>query len=128
MTSLQPITYRGRTLAAATPERVFLGDELEDRPRGDPELTWVIYMAFCARDVLTGELPGPYTDADASIYARAALIPDEVLERPAPAGEDRLARGLGVPLHELRIARADHTRNAGPHSSTITTDVASEPS
>ncbi len=111
MTSLQPITYRGRTLAAVTPERVFLGDELEDRPRGDPELTFVIYMALCAGDILNGRLPGPYTDDDARIYARTALIPDEVLERPAPAGEDRLAHGLGVPLEELRTARAEHTRD-----------------
>jgi len=116
MTSLQPITYRGRTVAAVTPQRVFLGDELEDRPRGDPELTFVIYMALCAGDILNGRLPGPYTDDDARIYARTALIPDEVLERSAPAGEEHLARGLGVPVEELRVARVEHTRR-GPVTS-----------
>jgi hypothetical protein len=58
---LQPITYRGRRVAAATPRRFFLADELLDRPPGDPETVFVCFMCAYARDVLTGELPGPPT-------------------------------------------------------------------
>ena len=60
--SPQPITYRGRVVAAATAERFLLSDELEHRSVGDPERTFVIYMCLYARDVATGDLPGPYTE------------------------------------------------------------------
>ena len=57
---------------------------------------------MCIRD----SLPGPYSDSAARAYAAGALIPAEILERPAPAGDARLAHGLGVPLDELHAARA----------------------
>ena len=102
---LQPITYRGRVVACATPTRVFLADELRDRPAADPELTFVVFMCCYARDVMTGELPGPYGDENARTYARAALIPEELLERPL-TDPGRTARGLRVPADELLQARA----------------------
>ena len=104
---IQPITYRGRTLAACTRERIFLADTLERRPPGDPELTFVLYMCVYAGDVARGELPGPYTDADARNYARACLIPAELLERRV-LDVERAAAALGVPADELRAARAEH--------------------
>ena len=82
--TLQPISYRGRLVACATARRWILCGELDARPPGDPERTFVIYMCAYAGDVLRGELPGPYTDRRARAYARAALIPDELLERPCP--------------------------------------------
>ncbi|MGI8411550.1 MAG: hypothetical protein ACR2LV_02565 [Solirubrobacteraceae bacterium] len=101
---LQPIVYRGRVVACAAPTRFFLAEELERRPVGDPELTFVLYMTAYARDVLIGELSAPYTEENARAYARAALIPDELLERPLlDAG--RTARALGVPVEELLRAR-----------------------
>ncbi len=80
--ALQPITYRGEVLAAASPTRFLLSDELRRRRAGDPELTFVLYMTVFAREILAGELPGVYSDERALRYARAALIPDELLERP----------------------------------------------
>jgi len=56
---LQLVTYRGRVVAAATAERFLLSDELEHRPVGDPERTFVAYMCLYARDVVTGDLPAP---------------------------------------------------------------------
>lgn len=41
-------------------------DDLEQRPVGDPEKTFVILMCAYALDVLTGILPGPYIEADAT--------------------------------------------------------------
>ena len=101
---IQPITYRGRTVAACTRERIFLADALEGRLPGDPELTFVLYMCAYAGDVARGELPGPYTDADARRYARACLIPTELLERPA-LDVHSAAPALGVPAAELQDAR-----------------------
>ena len=104
---IQPITYRGRTVAACTRERIFLADALERRRPGDPELTFVLYMCAYAGDVARGLLPGPYTDADARSYARACLIPTELLERPE-LDVQRAAAALGVPADELEAARHEH--------------------
>jgi hypothetical protein len=41
---VQPITYRGRTVAAATRSRFLLADELDRRAISDPERTFVIFM------------------------------------------------------------------------------------
>jgi hypothetical protein len=103
---LQPITYRGRVVACATRTRVFLADELRGRRAGDPELTFVMFMCCYARDVMTGELAGPYADENARTYARAALIPEELLERPL-ADAARTARALRVPVDELLQAHAE---------------------
>jgi hypothetical protein len=118
MKEIQPITYRGRTVAACTPERIFLSDELEQRPRGDPELTFVLYMCAYAGDIARGQLPAPYTDDDAVQYARACLIPGELLDR-ITLDLSRAARALGVPVHELAGAREvrpqqSHRRQSSP--------------
>lgn len=104
---LQPIIYRGRTVAAATRTRFFLADTLEPRPPEDPERTFVIFMCAYAGDVLSGVLPGPYTDHDARRYARACLIPTELLERPT-LNVHRAAHALRIPASELRAAQAEH--------------------
>ena len=107
MTFIQPVTYRGQTVAACTAQRFFLADELASRPPGDPELTFVVMMCAYAVDVAAGILPGAYNERDARRYARACLIPDELLERPA-LNVHYAARALGVPVDELQAARADH--------------------
>ena len=105
--TIQPITYHGRTVAAATRERFFLTDALDKRPASDPERTFVVFMCAYAGDVLSGVLPGPYTDRNARRYARACLVPRELLERPGLEPE-RTARALQIPVDELRAARAEH--------------------
>jgi hypothetical protein len=102
---LQPITYRGRTVAAATPRRFFLADELLERPPGDPETVFVCFMCAYARDVLDGQLPGPYTEARARRFAQAALIPGELLGRPN-LNIAHSASALRVPETELADARS----------------------
>jgi hypothetical protein len=111
MTTLQPVNYRGRLVACVTARGCILCNELQRRPVGDPERTFVIFMSAYAADVLRGELPGPYTDHNARKYARAALIPGELLERPCP-NPLRTSLALGIPLWELagRIARQGYVR------------------
>jgi hypothetical protein len=104
---IQPVTYRGRTVAACTPQRVFLADEMEYCSPDDPELTFVLAMALYARDVAHGVRFAPYTDADAVRHARRALIPAELLERPA-LDIAAAAAWLTIPAEELRAARAEH--------------------
>ena len=64
-------------------------------------------MCCYARDVLTGELDGPYHEDDARRYAQAALIPDEILERDA-LNVQQAADGLRIPADELRAVRAGY--------------------
>ena len=108
---VQPIIYRGRIVAACTRRRFLLADDLEGRPPGDPELVFVVMMCAYASDIARGLLPGPYDAADARRYARAVLIPGELLERPA-LDVDRAAAALGVPADELRAARDEHAASA----------------
>jgi hypothetical protein len=109
--TLQPIIYRGRTVAAATRTRFFLSEMLDERPADDPERTFVIFMCAYAGDVLAGVLPGPYSDEDACRYARACLVPAELLER-AELDVERAARALQLPACELAAARAERALRA----------------
>jgi hypothetical protein len=108
---LQTITYRGRPVACATATRFFLADDLDRLPAGDPVLTFVIYMCAYARDVLTGELTGPYTDRNARQFARAALVPEELADPDRIAHThrnlQRTALALKLPAAELAAALAD---------------------
>jgi hypothetical protein len=72
-----------------------------------PELVFVAAMCSYATDIARGLLPGPFDNADACRYARAFLIPEELLERPE-LDVDRAAAALGVPADRLRAARAEH--------------------
>jgi hypothetical protein len=104
---IQPINYDGQTVAAATRDRFFLAEALDERDAHDPERTFVIFMCAYAGDILSGILPGPYSDKDACRYARACLVPTELLER-AELDPARAALALQLPLHELNAARAEH--------------------
>ena len=115
---LQTITYRGRPVACATATRFFLADDLDRLPAGDPVLTFVVYMCAYAHDVLTGELPGPYTDHDARRFARAALVPEELADPDRIARTHRnlqqTARALKLPAAELAAELGEITRASAP--------------
>ena len=81
--NLQLIRYYGQIVAVAGEQRFWLSHRFARRAAGDPERAWIIYMCAYARDVLCGELLGPYTDGNARVYARAALIPDTFARRAA---------------------------------------------
>ena len=104
---VQPIAYCGRIVAACTGECFLLADDLAYRPPGDPELVFVVMMCSYATDIARGVLPGPFDDVDARRYARAALIPEELLERPDSTSTTRPRHSACRP-HELRAARDEH--------------------
>jgi hypothetical protein len=115
---LQTITYGGRPVACATATRFFLADDLERLPAGDSLLTFVLYMCAYAHDVLSGELPGPYTDHNARQFARAALFPEELADPDRVAHThrnlQRTARALKLPATELAAALADAVHAPAP--------------
>ena len=78
------LTYQGQTAALAARARFWLAAHIELLPPGHPDKRHVCFMALYARDVLTGEVPGPYTDTDADRFARLALE-----NNPSTASHDR---------------------------------------
>jgi hypothetical protein len=110
MLERQPITFRGRLVAVASSRHFFLCDDLDDRPPGDPELSFVALMALYATDIAAGNLPGPYTDDHARHFARTCLLHPgvgELLERRC-LDVPRAARALSIPADELCAAIAAH--------------------
>ena len=67
------LSYEGQTVALAARARFWLAAHIEALPTGHPDKQHVCFMALYARDVLTGQLPGPYSDQDADRFARRAL-------------------------------------------------------
>ena len=110
---MQPITYRTRPVAIAAAERFWLTDEIDALPTANPLKTWACFMCLYARDVLTGVLPGPYSDADAELFARAALIPDNAFQRLRGLPDERLAVHFNVPLEQIAERRLDTNHPPG---------------
>ena len=104
---IQPVSYRGRTVAACTARRYFLSDEIQQRPDDDPEVIFIIAMAHYARAVALGHEPAPYSDQAAIRYARQLLIPAELLDR-RDLRYDACAHWLCVPRDELEAAHLEH--------------------
>lgn len=97
--STQLITLHGHVRAICTARRVFLVDETA------PDTPFVLAMSVYATAILDGQLPGPYQQARARAYARALLIPAELLEPPRQTGDpEPVAVWLGVPVDELQVA------------------------
>jgi hypothetical protein len=104
---MQLIQYANRPAALVTERRVTFVGGLEDLPDGHPLLRFVVYMALYARDVVTGELPGAYTDEDAERFARACLIDPDELAAHADEDDARLAERLRIPVEQVAHARAE---------------------
>ncbi|MGI8730188.1 MAG: hypothetical protein ACR2LK_09405, partial [Solirubrobacteraceae bacterium] len=64
------ITYRGHVAALAAPTRYWLAADIQALPNGHPTKRLIAYMILYARDILTGDLPGPYSDQRARTFAR----------------------------------------------------------
>jgi hypothetical protein len=67
---IQPITYRGRTVAACTRRRLFLADDIADRDARDPVVGFVIGMCLYAHLVASRDAPAPHTDDCARVCTR----------------------------------------------------------
>jgi hypothetical protein len=93
------VSHRGRLVALAAPRRFWLAADIEALPEGHPRKRFVALMVLYARDVLTGELPGPYSDQDAERFACLALLDPSA--QHAGCSDPRLAGLLGLSLAEV---------------------------
>ena len=101
------LTHQGRPVALAAPTRVWFAAHIQVLPDGHPRKRLVCFMAFFARDVLTGALPGPYTDTRAEHYARLALIDPDTIAAHPHATDAELAAMLTVPIDQIAAHRHD---------------------
>jgi hypothetical protein len=104
---VRAICYQGELVAVATCRRVFLAPRIAQLPEGDPELRFVAAMCLYSRDVDEGEVPGPYSDEDAELYARCVLIPDDSFEAHASRRDKDVASRFGVPVDQVGAKRRD---------------------
>ena len=107
MTTL--IQYRGEVVAIAGASRFHLAPHIEAREPGDPLRAVVALMCVFAERVHAGELPGPYSDGRAELYARCVLIDDDEFARAEADGEsdDGLAARFNVPIQLIHAKRRD---------------------
>ena len=106
------LTHRDRPVALAAPTRFWLAAHIEALPAGHPRKRHVAFMALYARDVLTGAMPGPYSDDDAERFARLALS-----EREDGRGAHARAGGRGRALRCAPPSRTSaHRRGEHPAS------------
>ena len=104
------LTYNKRTAALASRERFWLAAHIAALPDGDPTKRLVTLMALYARDVLTGELPGPYSDERARSFARLALVDPAAYRAHRRCRDPELAALLGLPVAEIALVRREqHT-------------------
>jgi len=83
----------------------FLGD-VGHLPPGHPVVRVVAYMAYYAQLVLSGDL-GDYTDRDAEVFARSALIDYEQLDLRSTESDESLAAHFRIPIEQIARAREE---------------------
>ena len=101
------ISYRRRPAARAGAERFWLAPDIEALPDGDVVKRLVAFMALYARDVLHGELPGPYSDTRALAFARLALVDPDTYAAHHADSDAQLADALGLPVDQIPAVRRD---------------------
>jgi hypothetical protein len=105
------IRYRGRLVAGVDAEQAVLMPEIAALERDHPRRVFVAFMCAYAFDVTAGTLPGPYTDEDAELFARCALMPDSDFDRVQAESEATLAEAFNVPLEQVMLKRDDLLRH-----------------
>jgi hypothetical protein len=101
-------------VALAGRERFWLAAHIEALPDGHPTKRLVAFMALFARDVLTGELPGHYSDHRARTFARLALVDKAAYQAHRRRSDRELADVLGLPVAEIPAVRRDQASPRRP--------------
>jgi hypothetical protein len=64
-------------------------------------------MCLYSRDVDEGEVPDPYSDYAAELYARCVLLPDDEFERHVRESDGELAGRFSVPVEQVAQKRRE---------------------
>jgi len=102
------VTYEGAPAALVGVRRFSFLGEVRHLPPGHPVVRVVAYMAYYAQLVLTGDLRG-YSDREAELFARSALIDYEQLADRSDESDDSLATHFRIPIEQTTKAREELT-------------------
>lgn len=86
MRTIQVIELHGRPVALALSGEAIIAEHVTGQER-----SIVAGMALYALEIQAGQRPGPYADADAERYARAAIVLRQRLPSHARRGAHRRA-------------------------------------
>lgn len=100
------VTYEGAPAALVGVRRFSFLGELRHLPPGHPVVRVVAYMAYYAQLVLTGDM-GDYSDREAELFARSALIDYEQLAARSGESDDSLASDFRIPIEQITKAREE---------------------
>lgn len=104
---MRAIAYRGQLVALVTGASVHLAPQIGELPAGHPRLRMVAAMCLYSRDVDKGEVPAPYQEWAAELYARCLLLPDEEFQRFGHESDEELARRFSIPIEQVCEKRRD---------------------
>ncbi len=98
------VKYNGHIVGFCTARRAHLVDDFDAEIDGERIGPFLLGMCAFAGEVLNGRCTAPYDERRARAFARAMLIPGELLEHPGDYDVHEVARWIGMSRSELRIA------------------------
>jgi hypothetical protein len=104
---MRAIAYRGQLVAVVTGASVHPAPQISELPAGHPRVRMVAAMCLYSSDVDKGEVPAPYAEWAAELYARCLLIPDEEFRRFGHESDEELARRFSIPIEQVFEKRRD---------------------
>jgi hypothetical protein len=104
----------GTLVAVVIRSRVYLAPEVSALPRGNPTLRFVAAMCLYSHDVDHAQVPGPYSDCAAELYARCVLMPDSEFHLYVGWSNEAVAWRFGVALGQVAAKRLDLVTSAKP--------------
>jgi len=100
------VTYEGAPAALVGIRRVSFLGPVRHLPPGHPLVRVVAYMAYYAQLVLSGDM-GDYSDRDAELFARSALIDYDRLADCWGESDEVLATEFRIPIRQITKARKE---------------------
>jgi hypothetical protein len=100
------VTYGGAPAALVGVRRFSFLGEVRHLPPGHPVVRVVAYMAYYAQLVLSGDM-GDYSDREAELFARSALIDYEQLAVREGDSDELVAAHFRIPIEQITKAREE---------------------
>jgi hypothetical protein len=101
------ISWQGRTVARVDDDDFDVEPHIEVLEADHPHRRWVTCLGLFGQRVLAGDIPAPYSDSRARLFARAVLLPDEIFCDLAELPDAWIAEHFNVPLAEVAEKRED---------------------
>ena len=100
------VTYDGAPAALVGVRRFSFLGQMRHLPPGHPVVRVVAYMAYYGQLVLSGDM-GDYSDREAELFARSALIDYEQLSVSSGESDESLAAHFRIPIEQITKAREE---------------------